>query len=180
MKTVTQEQIDRFKKILKVSGSRAAQEALRPELDAAGFDATERMQAWNVMKADMYQEQEDEAKAKKAQKKAAAKASPSIKKTCEAILAKSFMFNDRELSFLGDIKTRRKLTEKQNSWLVSLANKASVEISGSFDLKTTKLPIPDLSFEEYCEEYLDLHVALMGDAEKAEAHEGFLKFLNRS
>lgn len=169
MKTVTQEQIAKYNEIRVMSGDKVAQETLRAEMDSLGFNSTERMHAWDALKAKSYQEQKDAVEAEKAAKKAEKAAKPSIKKTCEQIIAKGFTLNQREISFLNDIKTCRKLTEKQNSWLLALADKASVKINGSFDLKEQSKTA--MSFEDYCEEFLDLHVALMSDKQKAEAYE---------
>ena len=168
MKTVTQEQIAKYNEIRKTSGDKVAQETLRADMDALGFNSTERMHAWNALKAQSYQEQKDAVAAEKAAKKAEKSAKPSIKKTCEQIIAKSALFNQREISFLNDIKNCRKLSVKQNSWLLALADKASVKINGSFDIK--EQPKTTISFEDYCEEFLDLHVCLMSDKEKAEAY----------
>jgi len=168
MKIVTQEQIAKYNEIRLVSGDKVAQETLRADMDALGFNSTERMHAWDALKAQSYQEQKDAVAAEKAAKKAEKAAKPSIKKTCEQILGKSSLFNQRELSFLNDIKTCRKLSVKQNSWLLALADKASVKINGSFDIK--EQPKNTISFEDYCEEFLDLHVALMSDKQKAEAY----------
>lgn len=168
MKTVTQEQIAKYNKIRATSGDKVAQETLRADMDALGFNSTERMHAWDALKAQSYQEQKDAVIAEKAAKKAEKAAKPSIKKTCEQILAKSSLFNHREISFLNDIKTCRKLSVKQNSWLLALAEKANVKINGSFDIKEQQKIT--MSFEDYCEEFLDLHVALMSDKQKAEAY----------
>lgn len=171
MKIVTQEQIAKYNEIRLVSGDKVAQETLRAEMDALGFNSTERMHAWDALKAKSYQEQKDAVDAENAAKKAAKAAKASIKKTCEQIIAKSALFNQRELSFLNDIKTCRKLSAKQNSWLLVLAEKASVKINGSFDIKEQAKNA--MSFEDYCEEFLDLHIALMSDKQKAEAYKSW-------
>jgi len=168
MKIVTQEQIAKYNEIRVISGDKLAQETLRAEMDVLGFNSTERMHAWDALKAQSYQEQKDAVDAAKKAAKAAKAAKPSIKKTCEQIIAKSALFNQCELSFLNDIKTCRKLSVKQNSWLLALADKAAVKINGSFDIKEQAKNA--MSFEDYCEEFLDLHIALMSDKQKAEAY----------
>jgi len=134
MNTVTQEQIAKYNEIRATSGDKVAQETLRAEMDSLGFNSTERMHAWDALKAASYAEAKAAVKAEKSAKRAIAAAKPSINKTCVAVLAYPSL-SAYECKFLSDIKTKRKLTEKQESWLRALAEKAKVQINGEFEVK---------------------------------------------
>jgi len=80
-------------------------------------------------------------------KRAAAKekraSTASIKTVVENVLNSddSYMgssLSDYEKKFLNDIKTKRKLSEKQASWLRSIARKQGVEIKGDLSVKASK------------------------------------------
>lgn len=85
--------------------------------------------------------------------------------------------SNKELEFFNDIAGKSQLTEKQVSYLRSIGQKFNEHF---YDVKILK-PKPKrssvgkISFEEYVEEFLDQHLALMGEKEKAEAYESYLK-----
>ncbi|HNL81437.1 MAG TPA: hypothetical protein PKL69_13970, partial [Agitococcus sp.] len=176
-KTVTQEQVERYNAIRLAEGDKKAQEVLKSEMDDLGFNSTERMHAWDALKAQSYQEQKDAVAAEKAAKKAEKAAKPSIKQIAEAVIAKSFLFNQREQQFLNDIKTKRKLTEKQESWLRTLAEKADIEIIGDFDNRKSKYENTNISFEDYVEDFLDMSVGLMSQQQKEDAYKTYQSWL---
>lgn len=134
MNTVTQAHIDQYNEIRKTQGDQAAQNALREVMASLGFNATERMHAWDALKAASYAEAKAAVKSEKSAKRAVAATKPSINKTCIAVLAHPCLTSN-ERKFLEDVKTCRKLTVKQNAWLLDLAKKAKVEIKGEFDVK---------------------------------------------
>ena len=138
------------------------------------------MHAWDALKAQSYQEQKDAVAAEKAAKKAEKAAKPSIKQIAEAVIAKSFLFNQREQQFLNDIKTKRKLTEKQESWLRTLAEKADIEIIGDFDNRKSKYENTNISFEDYVEDFLDMSVGLMSQQQKEDAYKTYQSWLDSS
>ena len=134
MNTVTQAHIDQYNEIRKTQGDQAAQNALREVMASLGFNANERMHAWDKLKAASYAEAKAATKSEKSAKRAVAATKPSINKTCVAVLAHPCLTTN-ERKFLEDIKTCRKLTAKQNSWLLALAEKAKVQINGEFEVK---------------------------------------------
>lgn len=152
---ITREHSKTYLKIRNEEGTKAAgvyaQSVFKPFGWALEDNPTneEYSAAWEAIKRD-YEVQhraelaaiEERATLKKAEEKKAAaekkKSQASIKKTCDALLCKHGMrLIDREASFLNNIKTKRKLTEKQEKWLRDIAKKFDHEISGDFQRKAS-------------------------------------------
>jgi hypothetical protein len=85
--------------------------------------------------------------------------------------------SNKELEFLNDISDKARLTEKQASYLRSIGRKFNERF---YDVKISKPKVKrssvvKISFEEYVEEFLDQHLALMSEKERAEAYKSYLK-----
>lgn len=147
---ITQDQLDKFNEIFKEKGRTEADAYAQPIISSFGLDSpAERGKLWNLFlekqRAEISAELESKAKALRKAKREISKNKAKIKKVCETILSK-YGLSDYERKFLNDIKTKRKLTEKQESWLRSLAQKNNVEINGNIENRVSRREI-----SQHCE-----------------------------
>ena len=174
--------IQKFNQIRKEEGMQAA------EKYAASYIASLNLQTpgekgivWSKFKEEATRDLEALEKAEQSEKRKAAtearKLKASIKKVCSDIIKNCGPFPTltvRESDFINDIKNKRKLTVKQKSWLESIAKKSGVKISGEIEIKGQKATT--MSFDEYCEDILDQHIALLSESEIAEARRSFQEY----
>jgi len=68
-----------------------------------------------------------------------------------------------------------KVCEKAGNNLYSVKSLKEAAEKAKFAEANKKIRKPkiSISFEEYCEDYLDMHIALMSDEEKAEAYKSY-------
>lgn len=130
---INQEQIDKHLSIYVESGKQAAMD-FATGIIVPLSTSQERSDAGRVFR-DSVSVYEKERARKIAREARANKAS--IKKTVEQILEKGGQ-SGYETKFLNDIKTKRKLTEKQEKWLRDLAEKANISIKGAFSNRVSR------------------------------------------
>jgi hypothetical protein len=129
-------QINEYNRLRKEANQAEADKFATSIISIPGRSIPDRAEIWAKFKAELNAEL---ASAKKEQNKQSKKANnTSIKKSVEAVLAYSASFNDKEIKFLNDIKTKRKLTEKQINWLHALAKRVYVEINSQIECKLSK------------------------------------------
>ena len=152
---LTQAHIDQFNATRKTEGLEVAELAFLDVIK--GFDITGaehlalRREIWNKVKADLKSETQaaDEKKAATNAKRQATRQrnanKEDISALCEAVLCSNVAstnsltnFSEREKKFLNDIKTKRTLTEKQESWLRSLAERGGITIKGNISARSTR------------------------------------------
>lgn len=149
---ITQEQVNNYNEIRSNNSLAAADQFASSIISSMNLKTpAERGQLWSEFKSESKAEKQADEKAKAAKlrkaKSLAKKNKVSIKKTCEAILL-ALSLSDYERKFLNDIKTKRKLTAKQESWLRSLAQKNSVKIVGNIENRASKSTVTHCSHED--------------------------------
>jgi hypothetical protein len=163
---ITSQQIEKFETIFKSDGESKAYDYAKSIVEGTPHStASERGSILNSIKPDLFSNKavrdvfmqahsevincffESQKAKKNTVKKAKKNNNASIKKTCESILA-CFGLSDYECQFLNDIKTKRKLTEKQIKWLTDLAKKHSIEIKGQFASKAAKAMVSNCQHED--------------------------------
>lgn len=147
---ITENHITTYKAIRIAEGTHAAGDYARSvfaelgltkeQINATGWDQIKR--DWNAKLEKELAERNAAYEAKKAEEKAAKKAAKanqaSIHATCTTLL-KNRLLSTNERKFLSDIKTKRKLTEKQEKWLRDIAAKVNHQIVGEFQRKAKKI-----------------------------------------
>lgn len=143
------ELIQKYNMIRKEKSVGAADAYAQAEIKALNLDLANRIAAWTEIKAEAKAEAEQAARA--AKKPAKAKTNnASINSTCKQVLEKLWTVTEKERIFLNDIKTKRKLTDKQAKWLMDLARRADVEIKGEISIKPacSRTPSADCRHED--------------------------------
>lgn len=114
---ITQAQIDRFNELLGSSGKEAAEQFAAGVIKNMGLETPrERGECWDAFRCEI-----------KNEKKA------SLKTVCAELLKRSL--SDTERGFIAGLQSKRKLTERQESWLRAIAEKNGVAIKGYIDRK---------------------------------------------
>ena len=99
---------------------------------------SERAKVWEQLKQEALKEAGAAKAATAKSKREASKNKLSISAVCKKILL-SNRLTIKESSFISDISTKRKLTEKQESWLTAIAKSNNVEMKGEVERKSSKL-----------------------------------------
>ena len=139
---ITKKQVEKYTELLINNGRGDADKYASGAVSALNLKTpAERGKAWlafNQVAAEQERlaKKEADKEARKA-KREALKGKASIKNVCDSILVKSGVSNF-ERKFLTDIKTKRKLTEKQESFLRALADKNNVEVVGNIENRVSK------------------------------------------
>lgn len=129
------EQVKKYNEIRKTEGSKAANDFAAKFVYSLDLDTpAARGKIWAEFKAEEKAEAAAQERKEKAEKRAK---TAKLKSICEAVL-KSVSLSEYERKFLNDIKTKRKLTEKQANWLHDLAGKANVEIVGEIQIRGSR------------------------------------------
>ena len=136
--------VKQYNDIRKSKGDQQANEFASQYIASLNLDTpASRGKIWESFKQ---QGKEEQAAAKKAAKAEKKKNKASINNTCKAIIEKHNPFGmfgvtlkEHELKFLEDMKTKRKLTTRQESWLRALASKTDVKIDGTFENRQNML-----------------------------------------
>ena len=140
-----------YNEILSSKGKDAAEKAAHAYIKGLGLPTPlERGKAWDELRAGIKTLSKKSSQPKKT--------TASIKAICDGILACwSVELTAKEKSFVGDMKAKRKLTEKQASWLKSIASKCNVKIDLEIATKESKTTSMDMTKEERWEYEIDMY-----------------------
>lgn len=154
-----QDQIKQYNQLRKEKGLDIAQEFAGSIIRKPEISIAERAILWDKFQEELKKEQQEAQKNDqrivRKEKQEARKNKASVYKIVSEILSKRYHagchtfveFTSNEITFLEDIKHKRKLTSKQASWLRTIAEKAGVKIEKEIDIRLSFYERLDLNNE---------------------------------